>query len=329
MKQKKALITGITGQDGSYLAEHLISLGYEVHGIVRRVALEDPTHHLWRLLPITDRLNFHSGTLESFPALYKIMRDVQPDECYHLASQSFVSISFEDEFSTMQTNINGTHYLLAAIKDTSPECRFYFAGSSEMFGKVEETPQRETTRFHPRSVYGITKVAGFELTRNYREAYDLFTCTGILFNHESPRRGYEFVTRKISSTAARIKLGLETELRLGNIDAKRDWGFSGEYVRMMQSMLQQDNPDDYVIGTGETHSVREFMQIVFEELKLNYEDYLVVDPRFYRPAEVEILVADPSKAREKLGWEPKVTFEELALSMVRSDYENLSKNKHI
>ena len=329
MKQKKALITGITGQDGSYLSEHLLSLGYEVHGIVRRVALEDPTHHLWRLLPIENRLNLHSATLESFPALYKILRDVKPDECYHLAAQSFLPISFEDEFSTMQTNINGTHYLLAAIKDASPECRFYFAGSSEMFGKVEETPQRETTRFHPRSVYGITKVAGFELTRNYREAYDLFTCTGILFNHESPRRGYEFVTRKISSTAARIKLGLEKELRLGNIDAKRDWGFSGEYVRMMHTMLQQDNPDDYVIGTGKTHSVREFMEIVFEELKLNYEDYLVSDPRFYRPAEVEILVADPSKAREKLGWEPKVTFEELALSMVRSDYENLSKVKHI
>ena len=325
MKKKKALITGITGQDGSYLAEHLLSLGYEVHGIVRRVALEDPTHHLWRLLPIAERLNFHSGTLESFPALYKILRDVQPDECYHLAAQSFVSISFEDEFSTMQTNINGTHYLLAAIKDTTPECRFYFAGSSEMFGKVEETPQRETTRFHPRSVYGITKVAGFELTRNYREAYDLFTCTGILFNHESPRRGFEFVTRKISSTAARIKLGLEKELRLGNIDAKRDWGFSGEYVEMMHSMLQQDKPDDFVIGTGETHSVREFIQIVFEELKLNYEDHLVIDPRFYRPAEVEILVADPSKAREKLGWEPRVTFSELALKMIRYDYDILKK----
>ena len=329
MKKKKALITGITGQDGSYLAEYLLSLGYEVHGIVRRVALEDPTHHLWRLLPIADRLNLHSGTLESFPALYKILRDVQPDECYHLAAQSFVSISFEDEFSTMQTNINGTHYLLAAIKDTSPECRFYFAGSSEMFGKTEETPQKETTLFHPRSVYGITKVAGFELTRNYREAYDLFTCAGILFNHESPRRGYEFVTRKISSTAARIKLGLEIELRLGNIDAKRDWGFSGEYVRMMHLMLQQDCPDDYVIGTGETHSVREFMQIVFEELKLNYKDYLIIDPRFYRPAEVEILVADASKAREKLGWEPKVTFEELALCMVRSDYENMLRDKKI
>ena len=284
MKQKKVLITGITGQDGSYLAEHLLSLGYEVHGIVRRVALEDPTHHLWSVIPIADRLNFHSGTLESFPAIYKILSDVQPDECYHLASQSFVSISFEDEFSTMQTNINGTHYLLAAIKDTSPECRFYFAGSSEMFGKVEEAPQRETTRFPPRSVYGITKVAGFELTRNYREAYDLFTCTGLLFNHESPRRGFEFVTRKISSTASRIKLGLEKELRLGNIDAKRDWGFSGEYVQMMHSMLQQVNPDDFVIGTGETHSVREFLQIVFEDLKLNYEDFLVIDQRFYRPA---------------------------------------------
>ena len=325
MKQKKALITGITGQDGSYLAEHLLSLGYEVHGIVRRVALEDPTHHLWRLLSIADRLNFHSGTLESFPALYKILRDVQPDECYHLAAQSFVSISFEDEFSTMQTNINGTHYLLAAIKDTSPQCRFYFAGSSEMFGMVEETPQRETTRFHPRSVYGITKVAGFELTRNYREAYNLFACTGILFNHESPRRGFEFVTRKISSTAARIKLGLEKELRLGNIDAKRDWGFSGEYVQMMHSMLQQENPDDFVIGTGETHSVREFLQIVFEDLKLNYEDFLVIDQRFYRPAEVEILVADPSKARKKLGWDPKVTFTEIALKMVRYDYDNLKK----
>ncbi len=325
MKNKKALITGITGQDGSYLAEHLLSLGYEVHGIVRRVALEDPTHHLWRLLQISDRLNFHSGTLESFPALYKILRDVQPDECYHLAAQSFVSISFEDEFSTMQTNINGTHYLLAAIKDTSPECRFYFAGSSEMFGMVEETPQREKTRFHPRSVYGITKVAGFELTRNYREAYNLFNCTGILFNHESPRRGFEFVTRKISSTAARIKLGLEKELRLGNVDAKRDWGFSGEYVQMMHTMLQQDSPDDYVIGTGKTHSVREFMQIVFEDLHLNYEDYLVIDQRFYRPAEVEILVADSSKAKEKLGWNPKVTFTELALKMVRYDYDNLKK----
>tara|TARA_B100000315_G_C14348324_1_gene482824 strand:- start:94 stop:777 length:684 start_codon:yes stop_codon:yes gene_type:complete len=227
----------------------------------------------------------------------------------------------------MQTNINGTHYLLAAIKDSYPECRFYFAGSSEMFGKVEETPQSETTRFHPRSVYGITKVAGFELTRNYREAYGLFTCTGLLFNHESPRRGFEFVTRKITSTAARIKLGMEKELRIGNIEAQRDWGFSGEYVKMMHTMLQQDEPDDYVVGTGETHTVREFMQIVFNELNLNYEDHLVIDPRFFRPAEVEILVANPDKARKKLGWNQEVSFEELALSMVRADYDNLKKSK--
>ena len=327
MKQKKALITGITGQDGSYLAEYLLSLGYEVHGVVRRVALEDPTHHLWRLLPIEDRLHLHSGALESFPALYKILRDVRPDECYHLAAQSFVSISFEDEFSTMQTNINGTHYLLAAIKDTYPECRFYFAGSSEMFGKVEETPQSETTRFHPRSVYGITKVAGFELTRNYREAYGLFSCTGLLFNHESPRRGFEFVTRKITSTAVRIKMGMEKELRLGNIEAQRDWGFSGEYVKMMHAMLQQDEPDDYVVGTGETHTVCEFLQIVFKELNLNYKDYLVIDPRFFRPAETEILVANPDKARKKLGWKQEVYFEDLALSMVRADYDNLKKTK--
>ena len=194
-----------------------------------------------------------------------------------------------------------------------------------MFGKVEETPQSETTRFHPRSVYGITKVAGFELTRNYRESYGLFACTGMLFNHESPRRGFEFVTRKITSTAARIKLGLEKELRLGNVEAQRDWGFSGEYVKMMYAMLQQNEPDDFVIGTGKTHSVREFVQIVFEELELNYEDHLIIDPRFYRPAEVEILVANPAKAKEKLGWNPKVSFEDVALSMIRHDYDNLKK----
>ncbi|MDP6093765.1 MAG: GDP-mannose 4,6-dehydratase [SAR324 cluster bacterium] len=325
MKKKTVLITGITGQDGSYLAEYLLSLGYEVHGIVRRVALEDPTHHFWRLQKVLDQLILHSGSLESFPTLFKIMREVQPDECYHLAAQSFVSVSFEDEFSTMQTNINGTHYLLAALKEACPNCRFYFAGSSEMFGKVEETPQSETTRFHPRSVYGLTKVAGFELTRNYRESYNLFTCTGILFNHESPRRGYEFVTRKISSTAARIKLGMEKIMLLGNIEAKRDWGFAGEYVEMMHAMLQQDDPEDFVIGTGETHTVREFLEVVFGELNLNYQDYLVIDKKFYRPAEVDILVADPLKAQEKLGWKSKMNFEELALQMVRNDYDILKK----
>jgi len=325
MKQKKALITGISGQDGSYLAEYLLSQGYEVHGIVRRIALEDPTHNLWRILPFLDRLNLHSATLESFLPLYKIFRDVKPDECYHLAAQSFVSVSFEDEFSTIQNNISGTHFLLAALKDSSPGCHFYFAGSSEMFGKAEETPQRETTRFHPRSVYGITKVAGFELTRNYRETYGLFCCTGIMFNHESPRRGFEFVTRKITSTAARIKLGMEKELRLGNIEAKRDWGFSGEYVKMMHKMLLQKEPEDFVIGTGEIHSVREFVKIVFEELGLNYEDYLVIDRRFYRPVELETLIADSKKAKNKLGWNPKVSFKELALKMLKHDYDNLKK----
>ena len=323
MKQKKAIITGISGQDGSYLAEYLLSLDYEVHGIVRRVALEDPNHHLWRILPILDRLKLHSGTLESFPPLYKIFRDIKPDECYHLAAQSFVSTSFEDEFSTMNSNINGTHFILAALKDSSPGCHFYFAGSSEMFGKVGGTPQNEESRFYPRSVYGITKVAGFELTRNYRENYGLFSCTGIMYNHESPRRGFEFVTRKITTTAARIKLGIEKELRLGNIEAKRDWGFSGEYVKMMHSILQQDQPDDFVIGTGETHTVLDFVKIVFKELQLNYEEYLVIDPFFYRHDESGTLVANTEKAKKKLGWQPKVTFEELALMMIRSDYNDI------
>ena len=325
MKQKKALITGITGQDGSYLAEYLLSLEYEVHGIVRRVALEDPGHYMWRILHLLEKLNLHSGALESFPPLYKIFRDVKPDECYHLAAQSFVSTSFEDEFSTMQNNINGTHFILAALKDSCPGCHFYFAGSSEMFGKVDETPQSEGTRFYPRSVYGITKVAGFELTRNYRENYDLFSCTGIMFNHESPRRGFEFVTRKISSTAAKIKLGIESELRLGNIDAKRDWGFSGEYVKMMYKMLQQEKPEDFVIGTGKIHTVLEFIKVVFEELELNFEEYLVVDPFFFRHDESTTLIADTQKAKKKLGWNPKVSFEELALMMIKNDYDILKK----
>jgi GDPmannose 4,6-dehydratase len=319
--KKKALITGITGQDGSYLAEFLLEKGYEVHGIVRRVALEDSRHRLWRLQSIHDRLKLHAASLESFPSLYRVIQRLQPDECYHLAAQSFVSYSFEDEFSTMQTNINGTHYVLAALHDACPKCRFYFAGSSEMFGKVVETPQRETTPFHPRSVYGISKVAGFDLTRNYREAYGTFACTGILFNHESPRRGHEFVTRKITSTAARIKLGLEKELRLGNLEAKRDWGFAGDYVRAMHAMLNRDEPDDFVVGTGSTYSVRQFLEVAFGELDLDWQDYVVVDERFYRPAEVQLLVAEPSKARDRLGWTPRVLFEDLVRMMVRADLE--------
>lgn len=316
---KRALITGITGQDGSYLAELLLDEGYEVHGIVRRVALENPDHRMWRLRHLLGRIKLHAGSLESYPSMFRILQEVQPDECYHLAAQSFVSYSFEDEFSTMNTNVNGTHYMLAAVKAAKPECKFYFAGSSEMFGKVRETPQTELTPFHPRSAYGISKVAGFDLTRNYREAYGMFAVSGILYNHESPRRGFEFVTRKITSHVAKIKAGLATEVRLGNLDAKRDWGHSRDYVRGMWMMLQQERPDDYVIATGTTHTVREFCERAFDAAGLDYNDHVVVDPQFYRPAEVDILLGDAAKAKRELGWAPSVSFEELVEEMVAAD----------
>jgi len=319
MVKRKALITGITGQDGSYLAEFLLSKGYEVHGLVRRVALQDSTHRLVRLSHILNQVTLHAGSLESFPSIYQILTKIRPDECYHLAAQSFVSYSFDDEFSTLNVNINGTHYVLAGVKDIVPECRFYFAGSSEMFGKAVEVPQTETTRFHPRSAYGISKVAGFELTRNYREAYGLFACNGILFNHESPRRGFEFVTRKISSGVARIAAGQSRELPLGNLEAKRDWGHARDYVEAMWRMLQQDHPDDYVIATGETHSVREFAELAFRCLGLDYRDHVVTDEQLYRPAEVDQLTGNPSKARAALGWRHTVGFEELVQEMVTSD----------
>jgi GDPmannose 4,6-dehydratase len=316
---KTALITGITGQDGSHLAEHLLALGYEVHGVIRRVALEDPQRRQSRIAHIRDRLSLHAGSLDSYPSLYRIIAEHDFDECYHLAAQSFVAESFADGFSTMETNINGTHYVLAALRDLRPDCRFYFAGSSEMFGKVFDAPQNETTRFHPRSPYGISKVAGYYLAVNYREAYDMFCCNGILFNHEGPRRGFEFVTRKITSTAARIKLGLAGELRLGNLEAKRDWGYAPDYVRAMHLMLQQEAPDDYVVATGEAHSVREVCDLAFGHLGLDYRDYVQVDPRLVRPAEVEQLVGDASKARRVLGWRPTCTFEELVREMVEAD----------
>ena len=316
---KKALITGISGQDGSYLAELLLEKGYEVHGIVRRVALEDSSHRVWRLQPIMEQLHLHSASLESYASLFRVLNEVKPDEIYHLAAQSFVSYSFEDEFSTLNTNINGTHYLLSATREVVPEARFYHAGSSEMFGKVQESPQTEKTPFHPRSAYGISKVAGFHLTRNYREAYDLFACSGILFNHESPRRGFEFVTRKITSHVAKIKYGLASELRLGNLDARRDWGHAREYVDAMWRMLQQDAPDQYVVATGETHSVREFCEAAFSAAGLNYEDYVVVDPLFYRPAEVIRLHGDAAKAKRVLGWQPQIKFTDLVAEMVEAD----------
>ena len=321
---KKALITGITGQDGSYLAEHLLDLGYEVHGIVRRVALEDPERRFTRLKGILDRLTLHAANLESYASVFNILSRNDFDECYHLAAQSFVAESFEDGFSTMNTNINGTHYLLAAVRELRPNCKFYFAGSSEMFGKVHEIPQTETTPFHPRSPYGISKTTGFDLTRNYREAYDMFCCTGILFNHEGPRRGFEFVTRKITSNVARIKLGLATELRLGNLEAKRDWGHAADYVRAMHLMLQQDVARDYVISTGVTHSVRDFCDAAFSFVGLDYCEYVIEDPKFFRPAEVDLLIGNSTLARELLGWEPKYTFKELVEEMVTNDLALLS-----
>ena len=316
---RKALITGITGQDGSYLAEFLLDKGYEVHGIVRRVALEDPEHRLWRIRGILDKVRLHPASLESFPSLFRVMTQVRPDEVYHLAAQSFVSYSFEDEFSTINTNINGTHYILSCVREVSPNARFYFAGSSEMFGEAPVSPQNEEAPFHPRSAYGISKVAGYHLTRNYREAYNLHASSGILFNHESPRRGNEFVTRKISSHVAQIKLGLTDKLYLGNLDARRDWGHARDYVVAMWTMLQQEKPDDYVIASGETHSVREFIEVAFNYVGLKPDGYIVQDPALFRAAEVSLLEGDPSKAQEKLGWKYARTFRSLVEEMVDWD----------
>jgi len=324
---KKALITGITGQDGSYLAEFLLEKGYKVHGIVRRVALEDPAHRLWRIRHILDKLTLHPASLESYASIFNVVEKVKPDECYHLAAQSFVSYSFIDEFSTINTNINGTHFVLSAIKEKAPRCKFYFAASSEMFGYAKEIPQNENTPFHPRSPYGISKVAGFDLTRNYREAYNLYACSGICFNHESPRRGYEFVSRKISNGVAEIKLGISKELRLGNLEAKRDWGFAKDYCKAMWLMLQQDKPDDYVIATGEVHSVKEFAELAFDYVSLDWGKYVVIDKTLYRPVEVNILKGDFSKARKKFGWKPTIRFKELVKMMVDADLKRLKESK--
>ena len=320
---KKAIITGITGQDGSYLAELLLEKGYEVHGLVRRTALEDSEHRMSRIRHLLPHVELHSAALESFASLFRAIHRIQPDECYHLAAQSFVSYSFDDEFTTLNANINGTHYLLAAILEAAPHCRFYFAGSSEMFGNAAQSPQRETTPFNPRSAYGISKVAGYHLVRNYRDSYKIHTSSGILFNHESPRRGFEFVTKKITHNVAKIKLGQASELRLGNLDASRDWGHAKDFVRAMWMMVQQEKPQDFVIATGKTHSVRDFVSKAFSHVGLDYNKYVVVDPMFFRPTEPVQLVGDSTSAREVLGWKPEYDFDRIVEEMVEDSLERL------
>jgi GDPmannose 4,6-dehydratase len=314
-----ALITGITGQDGSYLAEFLLSKGYRVVGMVRRSS----TVTFERIQHIQDEIEIIQGDLHDQSSLMDLIETYHPDEVYNLAAQSFVPTSWNQPVLTGEVTALGVTRLLEALRLISPKTRFYQASSSEMFGKVREVPQCETTPFYPRSPYGVAKVYGHWITVNYRESYDLFAVSGILFNHESPRRGLEFVTRKISYGAARIKLGLAKELRLGNLEARRDWGYAGDYVEAMWRMLQQPGPGDYVVGTGETHAVREFCALAFGCLGLDYQAYVVQDPRFYRPAEVDLLIADPGKARRALAWQPTVSFEQLVQLMVEADLKRL------
>jgi GDPmannose 4,6-dehydratase len=321
MAQKIALITGITGQDGSYLAELLLNKGYRVCGMVRRSS----TENFQRIEHLRQKIQLHQGDLLDHTSLAKILEQTQPTEVYNLAAQSFVPTSWQQPVLTAEFTALGVTRLLDAIRQTCPKTRFYQASSSEMFGKVRETPQSETTPFYPRSPYGVAKVYGHYITVNYRESYDLFACSGILFNHESPRRGLEFVTRKITHGVARIKLGLDHEVRLGNLQAKRDWGFAGDYVRAMWMMLQQDQADDFVIGTGQTHSVEEFVRIAFDHVQLDWKKHVVVDPQFYRPAEVDLLLANPAKAQRLLGWQPELSFEQLVTRMVDEDLAGLRR----
>ena len=320
---KKALITGVTGQDGSYLAEFLLSQGYEVFGLVRRTS----TVKYERIQHIQDDITLLQGDMSDQTSLTSAIKASQPDEIYNLAAQSFVQTSWGQPVFTGDVTALGVTRLLDAIRAVNPDIRFYQASSSEMFGKVQEVPQKETTPFYPRSPYGVAKVYGHWITVNYRESYDMYACSGVLFNHESPRRGLEFVTRKVTHHAAKIKLGLTHELRLGNLDSQRDWGFAGDYVRAMWLMLQQDTPDDYVIATNETHTVQKLVEIAFETVGLDWKNYVVQDERFMRPAEVDLLIGDPSKAGQKLGWEPQVTFEQLVQMMVESDLKQL-KEEH-
>ena len=316
---KKALITGITGQDGSYLAEFLVGKGYDVYGMVRRTS----TVRYERIQHIQSQLHLVQGDMGDLASLITAISAIEPDEIYNLAAQSFVPTSWNQPVFTGDTTGLGVTRILDAVRAVNPKIKFYQASSSEMFGKVREVPQRETTPFYPRSPYGVAKVYGHWITVNYRESYDLFTCSGILFNHESPRRGLEFVTRKVTYNAAKIKLELANEIRIGNLESQRDWGFAGDYVQAMWLMLQQDEPDDFVIATGKTHSVQRLLEVAFGHVGLNWQDYTVQDPQFMRPAEVDLLVGDPAKAQEKLGWQPDVSFEDLIGMMVEADLKKL------
>lgn len=321
MSQKVALVTGVTGQDGSYLAEFLLSKNYRVVGMVRRSS----TENFERIQHLTDKIELRQGDLLDQYSLNSILKDIRPHEVYNLAAQSFVPTSWEQPVLTAEFTALGVTRMLEAIRLVDPSIRMYQASSSEMFGKVQETPQSERTPLYPRSPYGVAKCYGHYITVNYRESYNLFAVSGILFNHESPRRGLEFVTRKVTNGVARIKLGLSSELRMGNLDAKRDWGFAGDYVKAMWLMLQQQEPEDYVIGTGISHSVKELVQIAFERVGLNWLDHVVIDEKFIRPAEVDLLLANPQKAQKKLGWKPEVSFKELVEMMVDEDMRRLSK----
>jgi len=322
---KRALITGITGQDGSYLAELLLEKGYEVFGMVRRSSMEN----LDRIKHIKDRINIRQADLLDQYSIIRLIDEAKPDEVYNLAAMSFVPTSWNQPVLTAEFTGIGVTRVLEAIRVVNPKIKFYQASSSEMFGKVKEIPQKETTPFHPRSPYGVAKVYGHYITVNYRESYDIFGVSGILFNHESPRRGIEFVTRKVTYNAAKIKLGLSKELRMGNLDSKRDWGFAGDYVKAMWMMLQQEKPDDYLVATGETHSVKELVEVAFSYLDMDYRDFVKIDESFKRPADVDLLIGDYSKAKEKLGWKPEVNFEDLIKMMVKSDIEAVKKEYNL
>ncbi len=318
---KSAIITGITGQDGSYLAELLLEKGYRVYGLKRRTS----DLHFGNSDHLRNEIEFMYADMTDESSLITAMQKVKPDEVYNLAAQSFVQTSWEQPILTANIDAIGVTNMLEAIRIVKPDTRFYQASTSEMYGKVQAVPQTETTPFYPRSPYGVAKLYGHWITINYRESYDIFGCSGILFNHESPRRGLEFVTRKVTDAACRIKLGLQKELRMGNLDSKRDWGFAGDYVKAMYLMLQQETPDDYVIATGETHSIRELLEVAFRAVDLNYEDYVVIDPRFVRPAEVDLLLGSPEKAKRQMGWEPTVTFEGLINMMVEADMKRVTE----